>query len=232
MNASFLDYITPEYLKATINSGIFSRGLSYYKTGRILNVICRGGELNATVRGNGSIPYEVTVLSTKEEICEATCTCFYGSDGEMCKHMVAAMLKWIEQRDKMKSQKTFKPLPIPRQKSLFNPNDFIQNALSFLQQEQAPPSLLHELLSEFQDLDIHVDLIDGGPRLELKLVSSQGDETVFRVSADKSPHIFQKLVSEQRHSVQFSERAKRQGYTRRPLFPISMPISTRKETYN
>ncbi|MEK6620882.1 MAG: hypothetical protein AABZ13_00180, partial [Planctomycetota bacterium] len=65
MNASFLDYITPEYLKSTINSGIFSRGLSYYMTGRVFNVNCRGGELNATVRGNGSIPYEVIVLSNK-----------------------------------------------------------------------------------------------------------------------------------------------------------------------
>ncbi|HJW87411.1 MAG TPA: DEAD/DEAH box helicase [Candidatus Brocadiaceae bacterium] len=219
MNASFLDYITSEYLKSTINSGVFSRGLSYYKTGRVLNVNCRGGELNATVRGNGSIPYEVVVLSTKEEIYETTCTCFYASDGEMCKHVVAALLKWIEQRNKLIPQKTSKPMPLPRQKSLFNPNDFIQNALSFLQQEQSPPSLLHELLSEFQDLDIHVDLIDGGPRLELKLISSQGDETVFRVSADKSPHIFQKLVSDQRHNVQFSERARKIKVYKTPFVP-------------
>ena len=82
---------------------------------------------------------------------------------------------------------------MPRQKSLFNPTDIFQNALSFLRQEQEPSSLLHELLSEFQDLNIMVDLIDGGPRLELKLISSQGDETVLRVSAEKSPYIFQKV---------------------------------------
>ena len=217
MNASFLDCITPEYLKSTINSGVFSRGLSYYKTGRVVSVNCRGGELNATVRGNGSVPYHVTVLSNKEKISEATCTCFYASDGEMCKHVVAALLKWTEQRGRIIPQKNSKP--VLRQKSLFNASDFIQNALSFLQQEQAPPTLLHEMLSEFHGLDIHVDLIDGGPRLELKLVSSQGDETIFRISADKSPQILEKLVNEQRHNVQFSERAKKTKVYKTPIVP-------------
>ncbi len=215
MNTFFLDFITSDFLRALTDSGTFNKGLSYYKNGRVINIKCRGGELNAAVAGSDSIPYDVTVLSNKEEIYETMCTCFSASDGELCKHVVAALLQWIEQRNKIKSQKT----SMPRQKSLFNPTDIFQNALSFLRQEQEPTSLLHELLSEFQDLNIMVDLIDGGPRLELKLISSQGDETVLRVSAEKSPYIFQKLTDGQRNNVQFSERAKKTKVYKMPLVP-------------
>ena len=46
------------------------------------------------VMGSDPIPYDVTVLSNKAEIYETMCTCFYASDGEMCKHVVAALLQW------------------------------------------------------------------------------------------------------------------------------------------
>ena len=95
MYASSLSSITAEYIKSITNNGVFSRGLSYFRSGRVLNLKYRDGELTAAVSGSESFPYEVSICADEVEIYDMDCTCLYASDGEICKHIVATLLQWI-----------------------------------------------------------------------------------------------------------------------------------------
>ncbi len=214
MRTSFLDSITAEYIKSISNHGVYSRGLSYYRSGRVHQLKYDNGELTAEVSGSEPVPYSVFILSNDKEIYEMDCECLYASDGEICKHIVATLLEWIEQRDK---GKRYKPLPL-QQKILFDPDNIFTGMLPF-SYEPNPADILSDIFSGFGHFNIKVDLLDGGPRLELKLVSSQGGETVFHISAEKSPHVFEKITRLPGNTVELSERARRTKIYKSPLVP-------------
>lgn len=217
MNTSFLDSITSEYIKSITDNGVFNRGLSYYKSGRVHNLrYDNDGELTAEVAGNEPVPYCVSILSDQKEIYDMNCECLYASDGEICKHIVATLLKWIEQRNKGRG---YRPPPT-RQKTLFDPDDIFTRISPFSSYEPGPADILSEIFSDFGHFNIKVDLLNGGPRLELKLVSPHGGgETVFHLSAEKSPHVFEKITRFSGNTVELSERARRTKLYKSPLVP-------------
>lgn len=86
----------------------------------------------------------------------------------------------------MKHQKQL----LQRQKMLFDPDDIFSKILPFSSYKPGPADILREIFSDFGHFNIKVDLLDGGPRLELKLTSPRGGgETVFHLSAEKNPHV-------------------------------------------
>jgi len=190
MSASFLDTITAEYIRSISNNSVYSRGLSYRRNGRVHNLSYNNGELAAEVEGSETAPYSVFIFSDEEEIYEMNCECLYASDGETCKHVVATLLEWIEQRGK---EKRCKPLSL-RQKTLFNTDNIFTRFLPFSSYEPGPANILSEIFSDFDHFNIKVDLLNGGPQLEIKLVSPHGgDETVFHISAKKKSKHFWKI---------------------------------------
>ncbi|MEK7788534.1 MAG: SNF2-related protein, partial [Planctomycetota bacterium] len=222
MYTSSLNSITAEYIKSITNNGVFTRGLSYFRSGRVLNLKYRDGELTAAVSGSESFPYEVSILADEEEIYSMDCTCLYASDGEICKHIVATLLQWIENRNK---KSAYKPL-LPRKPKFFNPLPFIipkfkdiDEPDSFPFFDNSPTHILSEIFSAFGDFNLKVDLLNGGPQLELKLVSDQGDESVFHISATKSPRIFEKLKEMDDAQVELSERARQTKLYKTPFVP-------------
>ena len=222
MYDSSLSSITAEYIKSITNNGVYSRGVSYFKSGRVLNLKYRDGELTAAVSGSEPFPYEVSIHADEEEIYDMDCTCLYASDGEICKHIVATLLKWIENRNK---KTAYKPL-LPRKPMFFNPLPFIipkfkdiDEPDSFPFFDNNPTHILSEIFSAFGDFNLKVDLLNGGPQLELKLVSEQGDESVFHISATKSPRIFEKLKEMDGAQVELSERARQAKLYKTPFVP-------------
>ena len=222
MYASSLSSITAEYIKSITNNGVFTRGLSYFRSGRVLNLKYREGELTAAVSGSEPFPYEVSIYADEEEIYDMDCTCLYASDGEICKHIVATLLQWIENRNK---KNAYKPL-LPRKPKFFNPLPFIipkfkdidePDSFPFL--DNSPTHILSEIFSAVGDFNLKVDLLNGGPQLELKLVSEQGDESVFHISATKSPRIFEKLKEMNSAQVELSERARQTKLYKTPFIP-------------
>ncbi|MFN3533225.1 MAG: SNF2-related protein [Candidatus Brocadia sp.] len=209
MKTTFLDSVTSEYIKSITNKGVFNRGFSYYKSGRVHSLwYDSDGELTAEVAGSNPVPYFVSILSNEEAIYEMDCECLYASDGEICKHIIATLLEWIEQRDRVRQQKT-----------LFDSDDIFPKILPFSSYEPGPADILREIFSDFGHFNIKVDLLDGGPRLELKLVSGQSGETTFHISAEKSPHIFEKLTRIPSNAVELSERARKAKLYKTPLVP-------------
>ena len=220
MNTSFLNSITAEYVKSITNNGVYSRGISYFKEGRVHNLKYHDGELSAEVVGTESIPYSVFIIADDEDLYEMDCTCLYASDGETCKHIIATLLRWIEYRNKGKHQKPV----FPRQKTLFDPDDdpilsILAGTSRFSSYGNTPAGILHEIFSAFGDFNLKVDLLNGGPQLELKLVSEQGGETVFHISAERSPHVFEKVTGYYGGNVELSERIRQTKLYKTPFVP-------------
>jgi len=222
MYASSLSSITAEYIKSITNNGVFSRGLSYFRSGRVFNLKYRDGELTAAVSGSKPFPYEVSIHADEEEIYDMDCTCLYASDWEICKHIVATLLQWIENRNK---KNVYKPL-LPRKPKFLNPLPFIipkfkdiDDPDSFPFFDNSPTHILSEIFSAFGDFNLKADLLNGGPQLELKLVSDMGDESVLHISAARSPYIFEKLKDTYGTNVELSERVRQTKIYKTPFVP-------------
>lgn len=75
----------------------FERGLDYYHSGMVESSVLRGNRLFAEVLGSEWEPYQVSV-SFREDEYVASCTCPYDWGG-YCKHIVAALLTFMHDRD-------------------------------------------------------------------------------------------------------------------------------------
>lgn len=87
-NYNFEDYF---------DSLILSRGKSYYKEDRILDIWCQQDLVTAYI--DGSEIYKVKLRVNDKEVSNFYCSCPYSEDGEyMCKH-IAAVLYYLEEND-------------------------------------------------------------------------------------------------------------------------------------
>jgi uncharacterized Zn finger protein len=91
----------PNHLSKALNDAVihrlagapsYQRGLDYFSHGHVESVEDRGGSINAVVRG--SQDYTVT-LAADDGVLDYACDCPVGSDGDFCKHCVAAALAWL-----------------------------------------------------------------------------------------------------------------------------------------
>jgi uncharacterized Zn finger protein len=86
-------------IRASANSQSFSRGMSYYRDGAVLELARRGAAITAGVAGSDYAPYEISVeLDPNGGIASAECTCPYAYDG-YCKHIVAVLLAVLHDAD-------------------------------------------------------------------------------------------------------------------------------------
>ena len=82
-------------LSAFFDSGTLQRGVAYARSGRVLDLSLRDGDVAAVVRGSDGQHYQVSMrlsLSAAGALAEfdGTCSC---PVGEHCKHMVAVLLR-------------------------------------------------------------------------------------------------------------------------------------------
>jgi hypothetical protein len=91
----------PNHLSKALNDAVihrlagapsYQRGLDYFSHGHVESVEDRGGSINAVVRG--SRDYTVT-LAADDGVLDYACDCPVGSEGDFCKHCVAAALAWL-----------------------------------------------------------------------------------------------------------------------------------------
>jgi hypothetical protein len=92
--------ITIKEIMSLCNKISYERGLEYYKGGRVNKVEFIGDKLKAIVAGTYN--YEVTVKLDKG--IKASCTCPYDWGG-YCKHIVATLMLFSENYDKIKKSK-------------------------------------------------------------------------------------------------------------------------------
>ncbi len=79
------------------DSLILSRGKSYYKENRILDIWCQQDLVTAYI--DGSEIYRIEIRANDKELNNFYCSCPYSENGEyMCKH-IAAVLYYLEEND-------------------------------------------------------------------------------------------------------------------------------------
>ncbi|MCU0576173.1 MAG: SWIM zinc finger family protein [Desulfobacterota bacterium] len=98
----FLTHLKLQRLSGTRSYG---RGVEYHAQGRVGRITQRKGSISATV--SGTHPYRVRIWIDEDSSgIDYSCTCPVGSDGDFCKHLVAAGLAWMERREKSPDRET------------------------------------------------------------------------------------------------------------------------------
>jgi uncharacterized Zn finger protein len=87
----------------------FDRGQDYYHSGAVYTVERRGNTLLAQVEGSSYEPYQVTVELDAGGVLEAHCSCLYDWGG-FCKHIVAVLLAFIHQPQKVNERPSISDL--------------------------------------------------------------------------------------------------------------------------
>src|SRR5215210_7468150 len=92
-------------IRALASPEVYERGREYWHDGQVLELVHRGDELEATVQGSDDEPYVVLVALGSRGIVEAGCSCPYDWGG-VCKHVVAALLAYLEQPEDIEQRPT------------------------------------------------------------------------------------------------------------------------------
>jgi len=100
----------PNSLAASINEAAirrladvqsYQRGREYFSAGKVESLKVQGARASALVLG--SQLYSVT-LTADDGVLDGSCDCPVGSDGDFCKHCVAAALAWLNRSGRGKVQ--------------------------------------------------------------------------------------------------------------------------------
>jgi len=89
----------PHVTEAMVRQGAaadsFSRGRQYFNEGAVVSMARRGDTFRAEVEGSEPMPYRVGGVFDAAGVTAATCSCPY-TYGGWCKHIVAALLAYID----------------------------------------------------------------------------------------------------------------------------------------
>jgi uncharacterized Zn finger protein len=89
--------ISKETIRALASADSFARGRSYFNDGAVSDLLQRGDRLTAEVEGSEFEPYQVSIRLHGDGVADAHCTCPYDWGG-YCKHIVAALLKFADEK--------------------------------------------------------------------------------------------------------------------------------------
>ncbi len=89
------DLITEARLLDAAGQRAFERGVAYFKSGAVVDLVDTGKAIKARVMGGEE--YIVRFRAEGEQLAYE-CSCPVGDSGEFCKHAVAAGLAWLTQR--------------------------------------------------------------------------------------------------------------------------------------
>jgi hypothetical protein len=88
----FADLITESGLKTAAGDRAYARGVGYFESGAVADLVVSGKTINSCVVGTDE--YAVRLWADGSDL-EHSCTCPVGADGIFCKHAVAAGLAWL-----------------------------------------------------------------------------------------------------------------------------------------
>ncbi|MGI0493823.1 SWIM zinc finger family protein [Alkalinema pantanalense CENA528] len=104
--------ITESMLKSHSTAQSFDRGQDYYRSEAVVEIIQRGGVLQALVEGSEYEPYCVQLTIDAGGIRQATCTCQYDYEG-WCKHIIAVGLTCIHNSEQIETGRTIEEILEP-----------------------------------------------------------------------------------------------------------------------
>jgi superfamily II DNA or RNA helicase/uncharacterized protein YchJ len=207
MITSTFKTITQEDIKEVVTREIWHRGYRYLKQNAVLSLNYNDYTITASVQGTANYPYQVHIIESDHQISHMSCTCPYSSKwGWVCKHIVAVLLAWINQRDAFYYS---------------SPAEYTDQLVKEYPQTNVVPfkplNPLYGLLSSWfpfsEHISAYVDLENDGPKLKITLLSEINKRTAMLiVPEDESPDMLQRLRLV--HEVNFSEKAAKISFIR------------------
>ncbi len=203
MITATLETIKQEHVREVVTREIWQSGIHYFKHDAVLAINRKGNTLSASVQGNGRYPYEVHIIGKSSTISQMACTCPYSSRwGWVCKHIVAVLLVWIQQRDRSYDRHHARSIAEYQDTIINSTNPFY--------------SIFTSWFSSFDRIKMHVDLVGNGPQLEITFYSASNDrQAKLTVPAGESPELFKKIRS--LPDVEWSDRASMVKVNKSPL---------------
>ncbi|MFO8110702.1 MAG: SWIM zinc finger family protein [Thermoplasmata archaeon] len=147
--------VTEDDIKNRTEQGRFSRGIQYHLAGFVRDRVRKDGRLEATVMGSYRRSYRVTVSLTDDGHIQSTnCSCPDDHYGD-CKHIVAVLLDWLEDK------KSFKEvIPAKRYLEERSKEELILLINEMVKREPSLNKLLEEPLPGFSDADEKTEPVD------------------------------------------------------------------------
>ncbi len=127
-------HLTKDIIKSTFSQTDYSRGTAYFHQGRANHILTNqsGNKTEVIYRVRGGLSYDVKLV-LKEENFQYSCTCPKFDDYGKCKHIVAALLDYIETEQTLndnKSNRLTPPSPPTREKAASKSDLFAQRMLN------------------------------------------------------------------------------------------------------
>src|SRR5689334_17919049 len=104
--------LTEAQLRAITSPESLRRGREYYQRGAVESLARRGNRLEAEVQGSDYEPYQVTVTLGPTGVVAEGCTCPYDWGGA-CKHVVAALLAYLNEPEAVEDRPPLDQLLAP-----------------------------------------------------------------------------------------------------------------------
>lgn len=154
--------ISEAIIRHNSNSSSYSRGEDYYHRGAIADLKRRGNLILAAVEGSEATPYQVNVTFDAGGITSACCSCPYDYDG-WCKHIVAALLAYSHEPERIEERPTLEEL---------------LNRLNHSQTQQLLQELANKKPEIIDEIDYFVNLVNstGTPKATTKQPYSRRSE--------------------------------------------------------
>jgi len=102
--------LSEETVRQRATAASWQRGVDYFETGAVSDVVWREGTLTAQVEGSQIEPYHVRVRFDEQgNVREAFCSCPYEGGGD-CKHVIATLLVLIRRPEKVTARPAIRTL--------------------------------------------------------------------------------------------------------------------------
>ena len=95
-----IPHLTEASFRKRVSDTIWQRGLRYYNSNSVEDIVWRDGVLLAAVQGSNYAPYTVRIQFEGERLVSADCTCPYDYGGD-CKHIAATLICAARSADKI-----------------------------------------------------------------------------------------------------------------------------------
>lgn len=159
-----LPRLTESEIRHWTDEASYRRGVGYFEGGQILDPRLQGRTLKARCLGSAPRPYYVEVTLGEGGIAAGQCSCPVGAGGH-CKHAVALLLTWLDDRDAFIAVETLEVALEKRSKA-----ELI--------------ALIRHMLARDPDLETLLELpmvseSDGAPPVDAALIRRQAESAFY-----------------------------------------------------
>jgi uncharacterized Zn finger protein len=171
MNKLLTDLLTLSVIHRLSGSRSYARGEDYYESGRIRSLRYDDETIHAQVKGTHLYKAEIRL---REGCLDYRCTCPKGTDGDFCKHLVAAGLAWLDRNLERDDRASLPRKPRPAK------NADIRSWLRSLEKDQ----LVDMIMDQAEEDQVFADFLKMGTARRSEPIDTEGLQEAIETALD------------------------------------------------